>query len=225
MASKADVAVEVMSFADNREKILKCGSGLAQVLASFTNVEAHAKLAKQLSAGRSLLRLGQHGNQLTAIREIVNRGRLSLLQQLAVVSYVFELLFLTFNNVALLAKWGFLRVSAVRADHYGTLSLVALYALASSVDVMKMSALDAKGLPGGAGEYHRLWRRLVLDLLRHVADFIAAVSNANLAGRHKLTPRVVGLLSAFSGGAACYINWQAAKEKVAKKQAKSEKQQ
>uniref|UniRef100_A0A7S1LYE2 Glycosomal membrane protein n=1 Tax=Neobodo designis TaxID=312471 RepID=A0A7S1LYE2_NEODS len=218
MAATADVAVKFMASAEAREKALKLFTNVARVAHSVSGDAQHVALAKSLSDGRSLLRLVQHGNQLTAIRDIVARGNLGCQQHLTIVRNVFELGFLCLNNAALFSKWGLMRIDVRRANYRGTLCLLGVYTVACIVDVLKMIALDAKNLKDGADDYVRQWRRLLLDLARHLCDALASLSQSQLLTGATCSDRTVALLGGASGLAACYINWKSARESLEKKQ-------
>jgi hypothetical protein len=213
--SASDTAIIFMGSTEAREKSLKLLTNIARIAHTYTGVAQHKDLAKSLSAGRSLLRIAQHGNQMTAMRELVARGELSkLAPQLTFVRYIFELGFLTFNNIALFSKWKLLNANAALNDYRGTVCLVMVYLIASVVDLLKMSS---------AG-FHRFdlkdaqWRKLLLDLTRHLADAVCSLSSTGWSRSLTVSDRTLGVLGAFSGFAACYINWDAAaKTAVAKK--------
>lgn len=195
-----DSIVNFMAETDQREKMLKLFHGSATVLSTISGNPVHGNLVKSIGDGRALVRFGQQSKQTQSIRDaIVKNGCKGAAVQLSIVRWLFEISYLYHNNCMLLGKWGLLQaVDQAKIAFRSSWSLIVAFTAACIVDLLKLAALDAKQLPGGAVEYNRKWRSLTLEFISHFCDLTANVSNSGSFLAFKFADRTVGLITAFS---------------------------
>lgn len=221
MSGPIDTAVVFLGKSEGREKLFKLVSNLSKVAFSYTGDKKYMAFAKACSQGRSILRLAWYFEQLVAIRDILlaagKKGGFDRVMLLSILRNIFEIGFIVLDNMIVFTRWMLLNPKDKGAawGRASSLSLFIAYCMSLCIDITRLCQLDSKKV-GGAGEYHALWRKYLIDVARHGCDAVASLQNSQLVPSLNLSVGTLGVMQAFSAYIAVSTQWDAARGKKAK---------